>query len=221
MAKTALVVGATGLIGKELVQRLLFSEEYSTVKVLVRRKMDIVHPKLISIVVDFDHIQNYASDIYGDVFFSCLGSTKSKTPDKKEYYKIDHDYPLLLARIAYDNYINEFHLISSIGANPDSRIFYVRMKGETERDISAIPFKTIHIYRPSLLTGNRKEKRVMEKIGLIMWKLINPILLGALRKYRSISDKTIAIAMIKNASRSTTGVHIHESDHIHKIAETL
>lgn len=221
MAKTALVAGATGLIGRALVQQLLSSDEYNEVKVFVRNKFDIAHPKLVPITVDFNHLEWYASDIRGDVFFSCLGSTKIKTPDEKEYYKIDHDYPLTLARIASANHVNQFHLISSIGANAGSKIFYIRMKGETERDIAKIPFKSIYIYRPSFLSGNRKEKRIMEKIGLVVWRIINPLLVGKFKKYRSISDDIVATAMLKNAERSITGVHIYESDQIHMLAKQV
>src|SRR4051812_46904264 len=119
MGKKAIVTGATGLIGSQLVEILLAADTYDEVLILARRKLDVSHPKLTQLVIDFDHIESHSSSITGDAVFSCLGTTRNKTPDVSTYYKIDHDYPLRLAKMAKANGIKQFHLVSSIGANPN------------------------------------------------------------------------------------------------------
>lgn len=217
MSKTAIVTGGSGLIGTALLERLCAADAYSKVKAFVRKPLAFTHPKLEQIIVDFDNIRSFEEDIAGDDFFSCLGTTKSKTPNQKEYYKIDHDYPVQMAEIAARNGMQHFHIISSIGANARSKIFYTRMKGETERDVAAIPFRSVHIYRPSFLSGNRKEQRALEKIGLMIFELIKPLLRGPFRKYRAINAGVIAEAILVNAAENKQGLFIYESDEIQKI----
>jgi uncharacterized protein YbjT (DUF2867 family) len=219
MSKTAIIIGASGLLGNALLQRLLHDTHYSRVKAFVRNPLALNHPKLEQIVVNFDKIRNYEEDISGDVFFCCIGTTRRKTPDKQMYYRIDHDYPVLMATIAANNGVATFHLISSIGANERSRMFYPRLKGVTERDIAAIPFKAIHIYRPSFLSGQRNETRIWESIGLRIIHILKPLLLGPFKKYRSIHVDTIAAAMTHNESTEQEGLYIYESDTIQKLGK--
>jgi uncharacterized protein YbjT (DUF2867 family) len=210
----AILAGASGSIGSSLLQQLLESDAYSEVLVLVRKDLGIIHPKLKQLILNFKDINKYTAQINGDVVFCCLGTTKKNTPDEDDYKKIDYQYPLDLAWIAQVNGATGYHMISSIGADKDSAVFYTRTKGEVERDLKAVPFKSLHIYRPSLLNGKRKEKRLAEKVlNSIMW-LLNPLLFGRLKKYRSIKVETVACAMLRLALKDDHGVWIHESDAI-------
>lgn len=197
--KEAILVGATGLIGNSLLDQLLHEQAYSKVVAIVRKQLSRTHPKLTQIVTDFDDLEAHADEIKGDVVFCALGTTKSKTPDPGQYRKIDYQYPLDIARIAHQNGATQYHLVSSIGADASSSIFYSRLKGEVERDLQKVPFKSIHIYRPSLLDGDRKEHRTAEGFMTGFMRVINPLLIGGLKKYRSIKAKKVASAMIKQS----------------------
>lgn len=212
--KRVLVAGATGLIGHELIILLLENKSIEEVVSLARKPLSIDHPKLIQLKVDFDSLGNFAEEIYGDAVYCCIGTTKNKTPNLKEYYKIDHDYPVNLAVIASRNEVKQFHLISALGANEKSNIFYNRLKGETEQDIKKLRFNSIHIYQPSLLTGKRQEIRPLEAAASILMKIINPLLIGNLKKYRSIRASTIAQAMINQTLKQTEGIHTYSSQEI-------
>lgn len=214
MTKKAILLGASGLIGKNLLTQLLNNPGYSEVLAIGRRTLNMAHPKLKELIVDFDHIDQYASNIKGDVVFCCLGSTNSKTPDKVQYKKIDYQYPLDIGSIAQNNGATSYHLVSAIGADVNSSIFYPKTKGEVERDLKAIPFKSIYIYRPSFLDGNREEKRTAEKIMIGLMRFLNPLLIGGLKKYRSIRIETVASAMLKESLTDKKGVFIYSSDQI-------
>jgi uncharacterized protein YbjT (DUF2867 family) len=213
MAK-AIIVGATGLIGRNLLEIVLDRGGYDQVLILVREELHITHKKLHQLKVDFNDLNKYTDAISGDAFFCCLGTTKKKTPDKNEYRKIDHDYPVQLAQIAKENSIRQYHFVSAGGANIKSPIFYSRLKGETENDLIAVGLEGLHIYRPSLLTGYRKEHRSGEKIAASVFKLLNPLFSGSLKKYRSIEARTVAKAMFRQSLQNEPGVHIYESDKI-------
>jgi len=217
MAK-AIVAGASGLIGGLLLEYLLQSPAYQEVVVIVRNKLPVEHKKLKQLVVDFNQLGNYADEINGHAIFCCLGTTRKKTPDQAAYRRIDHDYPLQLAQMGVKNGVAQYHLVSVLGANPDTPGFYLKMKGETEDDIKATGLKCLHIYRPSLLTGDRKEKRTEEKIATVLSRIIDPILIGGLKKYRSIPAKTVAMAMYKQSLKHQEGVFIHLSDQIKELS---
>jgi uncharacterized protein YbjT (DUF2867 family) len=218
MANKAIIAGSTGLIGSKLLQILLRETFYDEVLVLVRKKIDIQHKKLTQLVVDFDQLDTYADGITGRAIFCCLGSTKAKTPDLKVYRKIDHDYPLQLAQLAHKNGVKQYHLVSAIGANASSGNFYTKTKGETEDDITKVGINTTYIYRPSLLTGDRQEKRLMEKIAGGLAKVIDPLLIGSLKKYRSIPAETVAIAMYKQSTKNEVGVFVYPSNIIKQLS---
>lgn len=218
MSYKAIIAGASGLIGSNLLQILLNESSYDEVIILVRKATGINDKKLTEIVLDFDKLDDYKTEIKGHALFCCLGTTNNKTPDKALYRKIDHDYPVMLAKLAYANNIEEYHLVSSLGANSKSSAFYTRLKGETEDDIKAIGLKTVHIYQPSFLKGDRKEFRFFEKILVGLSYLVDPLLIGSLKKYRSIPAKTVAMAMYKQSINKTEGVFIHHSDNIKEIA---
>ncbi len=205
MRRKAIVAGATGLIGSQLLNILLDSGSYDEVLIIVRRKLDFSHIKLTQLVIEFDQIEGNQSSIKGDVLFSCLGTTKSKTPDPVTYYTIDHDYPLQLAKIAEKNGVKQFHLVSSVGANPNSKTFYIRMKGETERDILALKLESLFIYEPSMLTGRKEEKRLGEMFFEKLFKLLDPLLIGRWKKYRSVSGATVAREMYDQSLKNEPG----------------
>ncbi|RYG21018.1 MAG: oxidoreductase [Chitinophagaceae bacterium] len=214
MGMKAILIGATGLIGQNLLTKLLADEDYSDVLVISRKKLNVPHTKLKALIINFDELANYKSEIVGDVVFCCLGTTIKKTPDLAVYRKIDYQYPIDVASLAQANGAKQYHLVSAMGANVKSRLFYSRTKGEVERDLQKIAFEAIHIYRPALLDGDRKEKRAAEKIMIGIFRLINPILIGPLKKYRSIKIDKVADAMLKNATTTRPGIHIYNSDEL-------
>ena len=218
MSKKAILIGATGLIGHNLLTKLLTNENYREVLVISRTALKINRPKLKVLVANFDELANYAPEINGDAVFCCLGTTVKQTPDLNQYRKIDYQYPLDVANMAFANGATAYHLVSSMGADVKSRLFYSRTKGEIERDLQKIPFPSIHIYRPSLLDGDREEKRSAENIFIGLMRLLNPILIGPLKKYRSIKIEKVADAMLIKGTANEIGVHIYESDEIAAIA---
>jgi uncharacterized protein YbjT (DUF2867 family) len=218
MSNKAIIVGATGLIGSHLLNILLANDEYSHVVSLVRKESGVAHHKLDEVVVNFDQLDKYEKKINGHALFCCLGSTQKKTPDLKIYYKIDHDYPLQLAQLALKNGVKQYHLISSMGANSGASNFYLKTKGEAEEDIIQTGINCLHIYRPAFLTGDRKEYRFAEKILTPFMAIINPLLIGGLKKYRSIPAQTVAMAMYNESLKNEEGVFIHPSDNIKQIA---
>ncbi|TCC97121.1 oxidoreductase [Pedobacter hiemivivus] len=213
----AIIAGATGLIGSSLLHQLLDHPDYTMITAVVRNEIHLQHPKFRQVVVDFDRLENHQEDIKGDVVFCALGTTKSKTPDKAQYRKIDYQYPLDIAFIAQQNGASQYHLVSALGANPDSSIFYSKLKGEVERDLKTIPFKAIHIYRPSLLVGDRKEHRTGEGIMIGLMRFLNPLLIGGLKKYRSIKIEKVASAMLKQSLKPLSGIFTYDSDQIEEL----
>ena len=218
MTNKAVVVGASGLIGRHLVNTLLLSYEYSEVVSISRKKLPVHSSKLRQIIAEFDRVDDYQDEINGRALFCCLGSTLQKTPDKKEYYKIDHDHPVKLAEIALKNGVEQYHLVSSIGADPNSSNFYLKMKGETEEDIKKVGLKALCIYRPSILVGERTESRKLERVTIKLMLLLSPLLLGPLKKYRAIHAKVVAKAMFKTSLKKREGVYIYSSEQIKKRA---
>lgn len=214
----ALIFGASGLIGSELLKLALNDPYFSSVTIIVRKRLSLSNTKLTQIISTFEELQENQDSLQGDILFSCLGSTKSKTPDQKEYYKIDHDYPVLGSKIALNNGAKYIHLVSSVGANASSSSTYLKMKGEVEDDISKLPFQGIHFYRPSLIIGKRNESRPLERISTLIFNTINPLLMGSLKKYRSIAATDIAKAMLSQAKKEIKGIHIYQSNIIKELA---
>ena len=218
MAKKAVLAGASGLIGSHLLQILLEQAYYDEVLILVRKKLPLQHHKLKQLVIDFDQPETYKNELTGHALFSCLGTTKKKTPDLAIYRKIDHDYPLLLAQLAKENGVEQYHLVSSIGANANSSFFYTKLKGETEADITNVGIPCLQIYRPAFLVGDRQEKRPMEKFLVVLMKVIDPLLFGGWKKYRGIKGADVAMAMYKQSIKNATAVFVHESDKIKQLS---
>ena len=217
--KTALVVGATGLIGHQLVNLLLHSEYYSTVRLLVRESMKLRHPKIVEYLYDFSEPQS--DMVQGDDVFCCLGTTMKKAGSKEAFTKVDHDYPLQIARLAKRNGAAQYLIVTAMGADPGSGFFYNRVKGNIEADLKVVGFDALHIFRPSLLLGDREEKRLGEKVGEAVMRVFNPVMVGPLKKYRAIDSVKVAKAMLSAAQdplieQVTQGVFIHESDQMQR-----
>lgn len=218
MPNKAIIAGASGLIGSKLLNILLQHPDYTEVLILVRKELPIQHKKLVQLVIDFEKLTEHASAINGHAIFCCLGSTKKKTPDIALYRKIDHDYPLELAKLAWQSRVEQYHLVSALGADSQSVNFYTKMKGETEDDIQKVGLNCLHIYEPSLLTGNRTESRPLEKVAAGIMKVIDHLLIGRLKKYRSIPAQTVAMAMFNESLKNGAGVFIHPSGKIKLLA---
>ena len=217
MAHKAVIAGASGLIGSNLLNILLNAPEYAEVLVVTRRELPVQHKKLVQLVINFEDLNKHTAAINGHAVFSCLGTTKNQTPNDNEYRKIDHDYPLQLAQIAKKNGVEQFHLVSSIGANKKSSSSYLKLKGELEADLQKLDIKTLHIYQPSMLTGTRERNHLLEKIAGVLFKILNPILIGGLKKYKSIKGSIVALAMYKKSLNHAVGTFIHTTDKIKQI----
>ena len=211
--KTALLFGASGLVGSHVLSQLISNNNYSKIKLFVRSSIDISDPKIEIIQTDFNNLENHREDIKGDDCFFVLVQQKKNSPDKNEYQRIELNIPKQVAQIAKSNNIKSYFFISSGYANSKSSGDYLKYKGLVEEEILNLGFSKTGILRPSFILGNRKEFRLGEKIGIIIFKLLNPLFVGPLRKMRSIHSETIAIAMIKLANENIDQ-KIFESDQI-------
>lgn len=220
MAKTAIIIGATGLTGSTLLEDLLVDERYDCIKLFSRRSCGITHSKIEEHLIDVFELENHENEFTADEVFCCVGTTKAKTPDEAMYLNIDYGIPVALARLCVKKDINTFVVISALGANKTSKLFYNRTKGRMEEDVLREKIKNTYILQPSLITGNRAEKRFGEKIARIFITGINPFLIGNLKKYRSIHAKTIVKTMIWLANNSYKSGRI-PSDDIQKIARYI
>jgi len=207
--KKAILFGASGFVGGYLLRDLLQSDIYSEVTIVVRKPLNIQHPKLNIVLADYHNLPQNAAYLIGDDVFISLGTTKKKTPNQKEYYQIDHDYPVLAAQLTKANGATSVMLVSAVGANANSSIFYSKTKGEAERDVLAVNFKHTHIFRPSMIMGNRSESRPLEKIFINVFSVANLLLVGKLNKYKGITAEHIAKAMISAAQQPVERAKIY------------
>lgn len=192
--KTAIVIGGTGLVGKELLRLLFENDNYSNILLFVRRKSGMEHPKLQEYVIDFSSTESWQGLVKGDVLFSSLGTTIKAAKTKANQYEVDYTYQYNFAKAAADNGVKYYVLISSIGANSKSSFFYLRMKGELDEAVSRLLFRKIRILRPAQLVGERTEKRFGENLGLTITRFL--IKTGIMKNRFPIEGKTVAQAMI-------------------------
>ena len=195
--KTALVFGSSGLIGGHLLNELIQNDNYSKIKLFVRSDHGSNDSKTEIIKTDFNNLENHKEDIKGDDCFFCIGTTKQNSPDKNEYRRVELDVPKKIAQIAKSNLVNSFVFVSSGYADPNSSGDYLKFKGLVEEELKRLSFSKLGIMRPSFLMGDRKEKRVGEKVGIFIFKLLSPLFLGPLKKMKPIHSKKVAKAMIK------------------------
>ena len=194
--RTAVIFGSSGLVGEHLLNQLIKDTNYSKIKLFVRSVPEISDPKVEIIKTDFNNLENHKEDIKGDDCFFCIGTTKQNSPDKDEYRRVELDIPRKIAKIAKSNLVNSFIFVSTLYANPKSLGEYTRFKGLVEEELKRLNFPKLGIMRPSFLIGDRKEKRASEKIGIFVFKLLSPLLLGPLKKMKPIHSETVARAMI-------------------------
>ncbi len=203
--RSALLLGSTGLTGGLLLQLLLDSAAYSTVTIYVRKTTGIIHLKLKELVVDFDTIE---SAVEADDVFCCLGTTIKIAKTKEAFEKVDLHYPLKIAALQHKAGSIQFLVVSAMGANKNSSIFYSRTKGLMEEGLTKIGFESLYIFRPSFIVGDRKEERMGEKIGIVIFKILSPLMIGPLKIYRPVKAADIALNMIKYALKNEKGDHI-------------
>ncbi len=214
--KTAIILGATGLTGDILLKKLLIDQRYDKIKIFTRKPLRLENKKVTEILCNLLELDNYKENFFGNEVFCCIGTTTKKTPDKELYKKIDYGIPVSAAKLCNDNGIKTFAVMSSMGANAKSSIFYNGTKGEMEQAVLELNIENTYVIRPSMIGGNRNEFRIAEKIGSILMKVLNPIFIGTLRKYRIIDADIIANAMIELANNEVDE-QIIESDQIHRI----
>ena len=214
--RTAIVIGATGLVGSNLVNMLLKDSRFEQVKVLVRRPMEIANDKLEQHVVDFDAPDNWKKLVTGDVLYSAMGTTLRQAGSKAAQYKIDYMYQYQVAKAAAANGVPEYVLISAAGSNPDSAVFYSRIKGELERDVQKLPFETIHIIRPGMLAGEREKVRTGELLGVGVMNVLS--MSPGLKKLKPIQAKEVARAMLNATFRHVVGIHSYTMGDVAKLA---
>jgi uncharacterized protein YbjT (DUF2867 family) len=219
--KSALLVGASGLVGGHCLQFLLEESSYTRVVVLVRKPLWITHDKLFQHVVDFSELESLGEGLTADDVYCCLGTTIKKAKTQEAFRKVDFDYPIKIAALAQHCGANQFLIVSSLGADPHSRIFYNRVKGEVEEAIRKISFTTINIFRPSLLLGDRTEHRTGEKAGAFIMSGLNYVMVGPFKKYRAIQARDVAKAMVQVAQKNLKGVNIFDSKQIQEIANSV
>ena len=200
--KTAIVFGSSGLVGGHLINQLILNSNYSKIKIFIRSKIEFSNPKIEIIETDFNDLEKFRNDITGEDCFFCIGTTRKNSTDKNEYERVELYLPKQIAQIAKSNLIKSFFFVSSGYADPKSSGDYLKFKGLVEEEIKNLNFYKIGIMRPSFLLGNRKEKRIGEKIGIILFKLLTPILVGPLRKMRPIRAEIVAKAMVKLANEN-------------------
>lgn len=215
--KTAIVIGATGLVGKHITQKLLNDNRYEKVKVFGRRPVGINNPKLEEHIVDFGNIELWKNQLTGDELYSAMGTTIKKAGSKEAQYKIDFTYQYEAANAASESGVKKYLLVSSMGANSKSSNFYLQMKGSLDEKVQQLNFNQIFIFRPSILVGERSEKRFGESLGIKIAGTITKII-PALKKYRPIETSQVAEAMIKSANQNLADkIIIYQPEEIFEI----
>jgi uncharacterized protein YbjT (DUF2867 family) len=215
MGKKVLIAGATGLIGKELLELLLADPSYEQVIALVRKPLSLQHKKLVQQLTDFDHLEEKSEHFQNAAAVFCtLGTTIKAAKTQEAFRRVDYEYPVKLAQLAMQNGAEQFLIVTAMGANRDSGIFYNRVKGQVEEEIRRIGLPALHIFRPSLLLGERTESRLGERIGSILARALSSLMVGSLHKYRPIHAETVARAMVHTALGDVKGQHVYTSEEI-------
>lgn len=212
MSKTALVFGGTGLVGRQLLDLLVEDDAWDKVVCVARRPIYHPSPKVIELIADADTLNDTTCDIAIDVVFCCLGTTQKTAGSREGFRKIDYDYVLAAAKFGKDLGAKKLLLVSSVGAEVGSFSFYAHVKGEAERDVSVLGYECLEILRPSLLLGDRPERRLKEDIGGAILPWLSFLFVGPLKQYHPIHGKQVAVAMAEIAKLDRTGTRIHSSD---------
>ena len=200
MKKTAIILGASGLTGNLLLNQLIADERYDSIVIFNRKSIGQTHPKVTEFIGDILRLNQFKKEFTGHEVYCCIGTTAKKTPDRSIYRNIDFGIPVAAAQLCAKNKIDTFLVISAMGANPGSNLFYNKTKGEMEQAVLSKKIPNTYILRPSFIGGDRNENRPGEKIGMAIAKMIQPLLVGKLRKYRLIEPDKIARAMVHLAN---------------------
>ncbi|WP_178985359.1 NAD(P)H-binding protein [Winogradskyella helgolandensis] len=217
MKKTAIILGASGLTGSHVLQKLIEDDRYDTIKLFSRSKIEGLPTKVKQFIGDLLELNQFKEDFTADEVYCCIGTTAKKTPDKTLYKKIDFGIPVAAARLSKENKIPTFLVISAMGANKNSNVFYNKTKGEMEHKVLQQQLEKTFVLRPSLIGGDRQESRLLEKIGLVIFKVIQPLFIGKLKKYKIVNAETIAEAMIHLANTNEYSDVIITSEDINKL----
>lgn len=215
--KKALVFGGSGLVGSSLIKELEIDTNYSSIIAFVRKPLGINKGVIKEVVIDFEKPASFQKELNGDEIFICLGTTIKKAGSVKTMEQIDRDLPIEIAELSLAAGIKNIAVVSSIGANANSRNYYLRIKGEMENSIKTLNFDNIVIARPSMLFGDRKEERFGESLGKFLFKGLGFLLLGKLKKYRGIQAQKVAQAMINILSQDLHKT-FYESDELEKLS---
>jgi uncharacterized protein YbjT (DUF2867 family) len=217
VTRTALVAGASGLVGGHVLHLLLEDKSYERVTTIGRRELPLSNKKLAQRTVDFDQLSGLADFPRVHDVFCCLGTTMRQARSQEAFRKVDCTYVLELARLAVRHRAAQFLLVTALGADARSRIFYDRVKGEAEEGVKRLQFDGIHIFRPSFLIGKRAAGRPVEQLAGLVSPLVSWVLVGRLRRYRPIRAEAVARAMVRVAREAARGVHLYESDEIRRL----
>ncbi|SFZ91614.1 Uncharacterized conserved protein YbjT, contains NAD(P)-binding and DUF2867 domains [Flaviramulus basaltis] len=219
MKKTAIILGATGLTGNILLQKLIEDDRYDTIKLFSRSRIEGLPNKVVQFVGNLLELDKFKADFTANEVFCCIGTTAKKTPNKTLYKQIDYGIPVMAAKLSKENNIDTFLVISAMGANKNSSVFYNKTKGEMEHDVLQQNIKNTFVLRPSIIGGERNESRILEKIGLIAFKILQPLFIGKLQSYKIINAETIAQAMLNLANNKSNAEVIITSNEIKKLVE--
>lgn len=220
-SKTAIVLGASGLVGSFLLDMLLNSEAYSSVVIFVRKDTGKKHSKLIQYIIDFNQLNSYTDLVQGDDLFCCLGTTIKQAKSREAFKEVDYGYPVQFAEMAKKNGVKQYLLVTSIGANAKSSVFYLKTKGECEQAIKEIDIPSTSVFRPASLLGARKEVRPLEKVSEGVLKVASFFLVGKLKKYKPVQAEQVAYAMYSVAQSAKVGFNVYESDQIQSFPQVV
>ncbi len=210
--RTAIVAGASGLVGGHCLRRLLASGLHEQVVAFVRGPLSVTHKRLQQRTVDFERLGRMSAFPRAQDVFCCLGTTMKTAGSEDAFRKVDYEYVVRLAESSIRTGAERFFLVSAVGADPKSRVFYSRVKGEAEEAVGRLGFSGFHVFRPSFLLGSRREKRAAEELGIAAARLVSGVLFGPARKYRPIKADTVARSMVVVAREGSAGAHVYTSD---------
>lgn len=220
--RTALLAGASGLVGRYLLDQLVGAPEYDRVVAVVRRPLEFEHPKLVEVVADFAALERLPEPLRGDDAFCCLGTTRKRAGSRAAFRAVDHGAVLAFAWAAQRGGARRFFTVSALGADAESRFFYNRVKGETEEALGVLGFATLGIFRPGLLLGPREEVRVGERVAAAALALASPLLIGRFARYRPVHAAIVARAMLRASfGTGARGTLVFESDEIQDLGRAF
>jgi len=217
--RNAMILGATGLVGQNLLRQMLACDMYDKILALVRRPLDIQHPKLVQQQFNPDQLENFKTDFAVHDVFCALGTTIKTAGSKEAFKKVDFDYVVALGKWCAKNHVSKLMVVSAMGANPKSRVFYSQVKGEMENAISQMAIPQVQVFRPSLLMGQRTENRTGEKAAQGFMGALGFLFIGPLLKYKAIRADVVANAMLNAAKLNKPGFTAYESDVMQQMGE--